>query len=632
MKILLEKLNLLRRNRYIFWAAMLKLLVSAVGLAIILFSTTAAEAAFDLDKNITQVKTAGSPNIYYLDHKRKVKKLYNNEKAFLSYGNKWSKVKTIYAWDLKQWPDAHLIQVPGDRAVYYINSGKKTLIKNEDDFNSFGFKSSDIIMVSKTDLNSYSNVDYKQAGLIFYIANNSNLAGGGNNLILDNNYPAPAVFVYNNKEVKEKRFVKGQKDIKLASFILEVPAGKEINISKINLTNNSGIINAVNNYNGFSNLRAYINYGRSQNTIAKPGDTNYSFENFDARIYGGNRVVVDVYGDTNTNLKISQAQLKLSSIAIKDINTNQEIILSRINAVSEKIYFGQTNAELNILGGGKLISNSKNNRVATFSIKNTGDEPIVLENIIVATNGEGFSKSIGYNNLAILSKKEYRIGNVEEPVAGANKLHFYNYLMQPGQENIFEIIVDSKDTPKDSFFLNLEKLEARGVKTNRKITIKGDPTEKVIVSNTNNAYVYNKNLVNSNNLSWPTNGRTINYYFKDPIYPYRNISEHNAIDIETGQGSSVRAAADGYVEVAEKTNSSSYSYITIRHDNGIKTRYGHLSQIKINVGDFVKRDQVIALSGGQPGSIGSGSYSTGPHLHFEVLVNGVNVDPLKYLE
>jgi murein DD-endopeptidase MepM/ murein hydrolase activator NlpD len=64
--------------------------------------------------------------------------------------------------------------------------------------------------------------------------------------------------------------------------------------------------------------------------------------------------------------------------------------------------------------------------------------------------------------------------------------------------------------------------------------------------------------------------------------------------------------------------------IEIDHGNGVSTRYAHLAVVLVNVGDRVDADQVIAQSG-------STGRSTGPHLHYEVRLNGLAVDPIRFL-
>lgn len=133
-------------------------------------------------------------------------------------------------------------------------------------------------------------------------------------------------------------------------------------------------------------------------------------------------------------------------------------------------------------------------------------------------------------------------------------------------------------------------------------------------------------------LSWPTQSRFVTAYFYDTEYPYRHIFEHNAIDIKAPQGTSVKAAASGYIARAKKcTTASCYAYIMIVHSGGISTVYGHLSQVNVTEDQFVSRGEVIGRSGAAKGTVGAGPFTTGAHLHFEVRKNGIPVNPLNYL-
>ena len=69
----------------------------------------------------------------------------------------------------------------------------------------------------------------------------------------------------------------------------------------------------------------------------------------------------------------------------------------------------------------------------------------------------------------------------------------------------------------------------------------------------------------------------------------------------------------------------------IIHANGLSTVYGHVNEIDVEEGRFVLQGQAIGRSGGMPGTCGSGRLTTGPHMHFEVRLNGIPVDPLLYL-
>lgn len=133
-------------------------------------------------------------------------------------------------------------------------------------------------------------------------------------------------------------------------------------------------------------------------------------------------------------------------------------------------------------------------------------------------------------------------------------------------------------------------------------------------------------------LTWPVTKNYITSTFHDPDYPYRKIiGEHSAIDIRAAQGSSLYAAADGYVAKVSFDGSKNYGYIMIIHGNNLATVYGHVSAVHVKVDQYVVKGQIIGKSGGTPGTPGSGSFSTGPHLHFEVRKNGIPVNPLNYL-
>jgi murein DD-endopeptidase MepM/ murein hydrolase activator NlpD len=100
-------------------------------------------------------------------------------------------------------------------------------------------------------------------------------------------------------------------------------------------------------------------------------------------------------------------------------------------------------------------------------------------------------------------------------------------------------------------------------------------------------------------------------------------SYHKGIDWATPTGTSIVASCGG--TVAKAGWGSGYGYVVyINHADGRQTRYGHLSKILVKVGQTVKQGERIALSGNT-------GVSTGPHVHFEILINGKQVDPLKYL-
>ena len=116
------------------------------------------------------------------------------------------------------------------------------------------------------------------------------------------------------------------------------------------------------------------------------------------------------------------------------------------------------------------------------------------------------------------------------------------------------------------------------------------------------------------------------------IWPfYSSISQyfssyHHGIDIDGfgRYGATISAAASGTVVLAASQDYGYGNHVIIQHADGSRTLYGHLSEIWVSQGQYVSQGQGI-------GALGSTGYSTGPHLHFEVQIGGVAVDPLAYL-
>lgn len=98
---------------------------------------------------------------------------------------------------------------------------------------------------------------------------------------------------------------------------------------------------------------------------------------------------------------------------------------------------------------------------------------------------------------------------------------------------------------------------------------------------------------------------------------------HEGLDFPANTGTPIRAAADGIVSMAEQ--SAAYGNIVkIEHGAGLETRYAHASKLLVKVGERVVKGQEVA-------EVGSTGRSTGPHLHYEIRLNGESLDPRKYL-
>ena len=125
---------------------------------------------------------------------------------------------------------------------------------------------------------------------------------------------------------------------------------------------------------------------------------------------------------------------------------------------------------------------------------------------------------------------------------------------------------------------------------------------------------------------FPTSTQLITSYFGYRIHPiYGTQRFHSGVDIGAGMGESIRAANDGTVIVSGFNTGGYGNYIMIDHGGGYVTLYAHNSSNSVSVGQKVTKGQVI-------GFVGSTGASTGPHLHFEVRINGSAVNPLPYVQ
>jgi murein DD-endopeptidase MepM/ murein hydrolase activator NlpD len=132
-----------------------------------------------------------------------------------------------------------------------------------------------------------------------------------------------------------------------------------------------------------------------------------------------------------------------------------------------------------------------------------------------------------------------------------------------------------------------------------------------------------KSILASTPSIWPVMG-WVTSEFGYRISPFTGKREfHRGIDVATKMGEDIVSPADGIVANLTKTSDMG-NMLRIDHGNGISTYYGHLSKITVKNGARVTRGQVI-------GQIGNSGRSTGPHLHYGVRLNGVYVNPRKYL-
>lgn len=189
-------------------------------------------------------------------------------------------------------------------------------------------------------------------------------------------------------------------------------------------------------------------------------------------------------------------------------------------------------------------------------------------------------------------------------------------------KNFSSIKSVSRGSSNDSSFKdNLSELRAL-IKMVEDAKLKEDDVESKIAKKENEL----KNYLDSLPTYWPIDS------MEEPasdfgmrLHPiYKRRIQHDGVDIGSGIGSPIYAAGAGKVILAG-WNGGYGKCVIISHGNGFKTVYGHLSAINVKVGDWVKKGQLIA-------KMGNTGTSTSSHLHFEIRINDVPVEPTQFLE
>lgn len=132
-----------------------------------------------------------------------------------------------------------------------------------------------------------------------------------------------------------------------------------------------------------------------------------------------------------------------------------------------------------------------------------------------------------------------------------------------------------------------------------------------------------KSLLVSTPAIWPTTGWITSGfgYRRSPFTGQREM--HKGLDIAARFGTSIKATADGIVTFSGRKGSLG-KVVVLEHNYGYSTRFGHTSELLVRVGEKVKRGQIIAR-------VGTTGRSTAPHLHYEVRLKGVAVNPYNYI-
>ncbi len=333
-------------------------------------------------------------------------------------------------------------------------------------------------------------------------------------------------------------------------------------------------------------------------------------------------------------------QIKLLTSRIERIEAEIELTNTRIEQTNLEI--AKTQAE--ITQTEDAIESDKS-RLAVFirelyRLDNKNDIEILLLNNSIS---EFFGKieatlrlqgSI-QNSLASLKEKSKSLANKQKALYDKKAtLDSLKEIFVSDQERIAEqasartALLEATKNSEARFQSQLKKAKAEQIKINTDIQNLERTVRRRLEALSKQGGL--KKLAGASTLIWPVPFKKITTYFHDPDYPYRYIFEHPALDLRASHGTPVRAASSGFVARAADRGMG-YSYVMIIHANGLSTVYGHVSKILVQEDQFVAQGDVIALSGGTPGTPGAGKLTNGAHLHFETRLNGIPVDPLRYL-
>ncbi|MEK7557714.1 MAG: peptidoglycan DD-metalloendopeptidase family protein [Patescibacteria group bacterium] len=325
------------------------------------------------------------------------------------------------------------------------------------------------------------------------------------------------------------------------------------------------------------------------------------------------------------NNRLAKAELDIESVATEIERTNLEI--KKIN--------------LEITDKDQQISKQKDHLVTILQLMQKQDQNSSLEILLSNNSFTEFMDQVKYledingevgNTLNSLKESIKELDDQQQSLTKKDKelaklkeqLGDKQVALNDEQDNKLFILDQTKSSEKEYQKLLKQAKAEQEQAAAEIVSLEKEARAKL-------SKIQNKKLeFNDSGFIWPVAKNTLTTTFHDPDYPFRYLFEHPGVDIRARQGSSVRASASGYVAKV-KDAGLGYSYIMIIHGNELATVYGHVSKIYVKADEYVVQGQAIGASGGLPGTPGAGKLTTGAHMHFEVRLNGIPVDPMNYL-
>lgn len=255
----------------------------------------------------------------------------------------------------------------------------------------------------------------------------------------------------------------------------------------------------------------------------------------------------------------------------------------------------------------KEITNNSDKEVAFIIEENLPKFELVLNSENIVTNNDEILEEI--SNVPIVAYKTYAIVLDEEETQFVNTFEEATEIVEEVKQEIDEDIELTLGI-REKYTYNSEP-EITTELTIAKANIEEDVDKKIEILGS---------TVNGVTLTKPISGTITSRY--GAISRIRS-SAHTGLDIANSTGTPIKAAAAGTVKKAEYSGAYG-NLVIVEHENGVETYYAHCSKIYVEVGDEVTIDTTIA-------AVGSTGNSTGPHLHFEIRIDGNTINPQEYL-
>ena len=345
-------------------------------------------------------------------------------------------------------------------------------------------------------------------------------------------------------------------------------------------------------------------------------------------LFSANSVIYTNAESTESKLKANQEQQDELDKKISDLNDKTQKVEEKINKANERIEKINTESETIKKEIEQLKEDIASNEESLGKRLKVINNNYTLSYLKVILSSNSISDFL--NNVYIVQEV------VEQDKEMLEQLELDKKEIEEKKElldkNIEEEKVIKEELVKDKESLEEDKSELKRLK--EELVKEEEELEKklqeiaaqnaLIYDNSTSSDSTTSNAVISNG-SWPVPGYSrISSPFGYRIHPVLGVNKlHTGIDIPAPTGTPAVAVDSGTV-ISAGYQGSYGNTVMIRHDNGLVSLYAHNSALVVNVGDRVEKGQVVS-------KIGSTGRSTGPHLHFEIRVNGTAQNPLNYL-